>query len=253
MSPGSRKFAAWSASLRPDAGEAVGLQLQAHRELVALDLADALAHLVHARRRCRAGSARGGRPRARPRRPGRKVAARAELRCQLLEETQVDVELLVRRAIERADRRTPRSRSRFHALAEQHQRRLAVLAAACSANISFQTSSVSRATTAVCWRHSASFGDSAYGSFVVCIGASPAPCSTDVGIAAEEHHEQRDRERAEAAADEPAAADAHAAPVLDVVALPASFPAHGASSYLRTAHAAGNGRRAGPRTGAPGS
>jgi hypothetical protein len=50
------------------------------------------------------------------------------------------------------------------------------------------------------------------------------------GIAAEEQDDERDCERAEATADQAAAADAHAAPVFDIRALPASFPAHGESS-----------------------
>ena len=85
----------------PDAGVAVGLELEAHgARLRALTIVADAAHS------CRAGSARGGRTRARRRTP-RRTARRARRSCvrQLVVEPEVDVHVLVGRAVERPHRR----------------------------------------------------------------------------------------------------------------------------------------------------
>ena len=90
----------------PHAGQAVRLQLHAHLQRVG----------AHARRRCapswpapcrrcRAASARDGRPRARSRRPARNRPGAWKRRFSCSIEGEVDVDLLVERAIERAHRR----------------------------------------------------------------------------------------------------------------------------------------------------
>ena len=79
--------------------------------------------------RCRAGSARGGRPRARSRRPARSRRARRTA-ARAREEGEVEVDLAVGRAVERPDRRRARAAGRVDGAGEQHEPRLAVAAAA---------------------------------------------------------------------------------------------------------------------------
>src|SRR4051794_18942776 len=84
----------------PDTREAIRHQLDSHRELVALDLADFLLPLLHARQDAELvldvvahlvrDYVRIG-----------EVAARAEPALHLLEERQIDVDLLIERTIER--------------------------------------------------------------------------------------------------------------------------------------------------------
>src|SRR5688572_16182265 len=180
------------------------------------------------------------------------VAAGAELRLELVEEAEVDVDLLVRRAVERSHRGLRETAARFHGPVEEHERRLLVLAAEL----------LEDAIPGVFRFRERDGGLLPPFRFVRRLGVGLVRRLNGTvaralqhrrGIPAEEHHEQGDRQRAEAAAHESATADAHAAPILDVVALSASLPAHGGYLGVRTARAAGSGRAAVPRTGAPGS
>ncbi len=106
----------------PYAGQAVGLQFQAHRQRVHLLFGHAAAHAVDL----------GGDAQqplhmvadlVRDHVGLRKVARRTEPPGQRVEETQVDVDLLVGRAVERAHRRLALAAGGARRAAEQHQPR----------------------------------------------------------------------------------------------------------------------------------
>ena len=184
MSPGSRMPDAWSASLRPDAGEAVGLQLEPHRELVA-PRPRRRAGASRARgRRYRAGSARGGRPRARRRRRTAKSPPALSLRSPSRRRRSCRGRR-PRRAGSRTarppDSATPQPLStRF---AEQDQRRLLVLRRPSPRTAGSRASSVSASIDGRrSARHLAFLGRlrrTARSSSPR--GALPAPCSIGVG------------------------------------------------------------------------
>ena len=86
--------------LGPDAGVAVGLQFEPHREPFGWPGRAALRAPAP---RCRAGPGRGGRTRGPARTAGRTRPLAAELAGQLVVERQVDVDVVVLGAVERAD------------------------------------------------------------------------------------------------------------------------------------------------------
>ena len=110
------------------------------------------------------------------------VAAGLELGGQLVEEAQVEEDALVGRAVERSHRRTPRRRSRIPRRRGTGPASAPGTAPPMSANCRVPgVLGLGEHRGDECSRHSASSGDSTYGSVVVCTGALPAPCSIGVG------------------------------------------------------------------------
>src|SRR5574337_1699391 len=114
--------------VRPHTGQAVGLQLEPHRQRVGLRLGGAAAHRVHL-----LGHAEQTlhvvADLVRDDVSLREVARRAELLAQRVEEAEVDVDLLVGRAVERPHRRLPDAARGAGRAAEQHQPRRLILPA----------------------------------------------------------------------------------------------------------------------------
>jgi hypothetical protein len=111
----------------PDAREAVGLQLHAHRQLVGLGLARALlrgAHLLVDAEQVLHVMADLVRDHV----GLREVARRAEAPLELVVEAQVDVDPLVGRTVERTDGRGVRAARGLYGAGEQREPRLRVLA-----------------------------------------------------------------------------------------------------------------------------
>ena len=112
----------------PDPGEAIGLELDADRHLVGLDLAHLLAHLVELRQHADqvlhvmahlVGKNIGL----------REIARGAEAVRQFVIEIEVDIKLLVAGAVKRSGRRTRRAAGRAYRAGEQHQSRLGIVPA----------------------------------------------------------------------------------------------------------------------------
>ncbi len=114
--------------VRPDAGQAVGLQFQANRQRIGLALADALLHRMHFARNSQQvldvmTDFVGDDVRL------REIAGRPETRPHLVVEAQVDVGLLVGGTVERTHRRLSQAAGRASRAAEQHQHGLFVTSA----------------------------------------------------------------------------------------------------------------------------
>ena len=134
-------------AVRPDAGEAVGLQLGADRQRIRLSLAELLLALMHVGEdaehvlhmvadlvRQHIGL--------------REIAGRAEARAKLVVEAEVDIEVPVGRAVERSGRRARQSRRLNSRCSKRASASARDRSRPASEKICFQVSSVSASTVA---------------------------------------------------------------------------------------------------------
>ena len=179
-SPDSRTSAVLADAVGVDAGEAVRLQLEAHRKLVGsvrvallqavylVGNAEQVLHVVADLVRDDISA--------------REIAARPQLRFHLLVESEVDVELLVGRAVERAHRRFREAAARIDRAAVAARASASRYAAALvREDLAPDILGVGERDGGLLAPLALPPATPVYGSFVVCTGPSPTPCSTAVG------------------------------------------------------------------------
>jgi hypothetical protein len=156
----------------------------------------------------------------------RKVARRVVALRQIVEKAHVQIQLLVGRAIERPHRRLGEAARRLHCPREQHQlRRLVALARP----LEQRTPHVLRVGQH--HRHEflqlLLFRAERDRLFFLCRRQIACLVQHHRRIYPEVHRHQRQDDRPDAAAGQSFSADAHPAPILDVLAASSVFPAHG--------------------------
>ena len=209
--------------VRPDAGQAIGLQLEPHRQRVGLLLrrraaarlhllgdAEQVLHVMPDLVRDHVGL--------------REIARRLEALAQLAVEAEVDVDLLIGRAVERTHRRLREAARRLHRAGEQHQLGLLVLRPGLPEQRAPGVLGVGQHhRDESCHRVVGRRLGRRAGLLDGALGACALQQQARIDAEDQREHDQDDRP-------EPAAHHAgghpHPAAVLDVVASPAGFPTH---------------------------
>ncbi len=216
--------------IRPDAGIAVRLQLDSHRQRVGIGFARLLAQLLHLFGRAHE-VLHVVTDLVRDDVRLREVARRVEALAQLAIEIEVNVYLAIPGTIERPHRGFRETAGRLRGAAEEHELRHLVFRAGLPEYgrpgvLRVRQHGRDEVDLRVHARGGRRSRRRGIGSRI-----DGHVLQQRGGIDAQEvGDDEHDEYRAEPAADEPAAADRHAAPVLDVLAASAFFPAHAPSS-----------------------
>src|SRR5215831_4163520 len=208
----------------PDARQAVGLQLHAHLERVALGLAatalrllDALGdaeQVLHVMADLVGDDVGLG-----------EIARGADLVAQVAVERQIDVELVIARTVEGAHCRLGEAAGRLHGAAEQHEARLLVSPAHLTEEIApgvLRVGEDDRDEVAQLIVAGRSLLHARRGPGAPRVG----PLEDHARVDAEVHGDQDEQQGADAAPDGGSTADRHATAILDVVTASAHLPSH---------------------------